>query len=94
MIRREDVVKRAAEMFAEFGVKSVRMDDVARDLAISKRTLYELFADKQELLYHGVKYLFANEAEQIMSRVDIRNGGIPALFDIFDMMAKSAQHQG
>lgn len=89
MIKREDVVKRAAEMFAEFGVKSVRMDDVARDMAISKRTLYELFADKQELLYHGIKYLFANEAEQIMSRVDILNGGIPALFDIFDMMAES-----
>lgn len=89
MIKREDVVKRAAEMFAEFGVKSVRMDDVARDMAISKRTLYELFADKQELLYHGIKYLFANEAEQIMSSVDILNGGIPALFDIFDMMAES-----
>ena len=89
MIKREDVVKRAAEMFAEFGVKSVRMDDVARDMAISKRTLYELFADKQELLYHGIKYLFANEAEQIMSRADILNGGIPALFDIFDMMAES-----
>ena len=90
MTKREDVVKRAAEMFAEFGVKSVRMDDVARDLAISKRTLYELFADKQELLYYGVKHLFATEAEQIMSRVNIKNGGIPALFEIFDMMAKSA----
>ena len=89
MIKREDVVKRAAEMFAQFGVKSVRMDDVARDMAISKRTLYELFADKQELLYHGVKYLFASEAEQIMARVDIKNGGIPALFEIFDMMADS-----
>ena len=87
MIKRDDVVKRAAEMFAEFGVKSVRMDDVARDMAISKRTLYELFADKQELLYHGIKYLFASEAEKIMSCVDIQNGGIPALFEMFDMMA-------
>lgn len=42
-------------MFVAQGIKSVRMDDVAQHLGISKRTLYELFGDKEELLYAALK---------------------------------------
>ena len=38
------------EMFATQGIKAVRMDDIARSLGVSKRTLYEQFGDKQGLL--------------------------------------------
>lgn len=89
MASREQVIKRAAEMIVELGVKSLRVDDLAHDLAMSKRTIYEIFADKKELLYYSIKYLFNREAEQIMQRVDTRVGGIPALFEMFDLMSKS-----
>ena len=91
MVKREKIIQRASEMFVEFGVKSVRMDDVAQDLAISKRTLYELFADKQELLYHSISRVMRNEAEVIRSKVDIKEKGIPALFEIFEMMVARSQ---
>lgn len=39
------------QMFVRQGIKSVRMDDIAQELGVSKRTLYELFGDKEELLY-------------------------------------------
>ena len=91
MVKREKIIQRASEMFVEFGVKSVRMDDVAQDLAISKRTLYELFADKQELLYHGISRVMRNEAEVIRAKVDIKEKGIPALFEIFEMMVARSQ---
>lgn len=89
MANREQVIKRASEMIVELGVKSLRVDDLARDLAMSKRTIYELFADKKELLYHSVKHLFNKETEYILKSVKTRAGGIPALFEIFDMMAKA-----
>ena len=89
MANREQVIKRAAEMIVELGVKSLRVDDLAHDLAMSKRTIYEIFADKRELLYYSIKHLFNGEAEQIMRKVNTRAGGIPALFEIFDLMAKS-----
>lgn len=44
-------------MFAESGIKSIRMDDIAQSLGVSKRTLYELFADKEELLYLCMTFL-------------------------------------
>ncbi|MBR4850365.1 MAG: TetR/AcrR family transcriptional regulator [Alistipes sp.] len=90
MASREQIIKRAAEMIVELGVKSLRVDDVAQDLAMSKRTLYEIFADKRELMYHSIKYLFNQEAEQVLASVDTKSGGIPALFEMFDLMAKAS----
>lgn len=38
------------KQFLSKGVKAVKMDDIAMSLSISKRTLYEIFADKEDLL--------------------------------------------
>lgn len=45
----------AGNAFRELGIKGVRMDDVAHRLGISKRTLYQLFTDKEQLLLACVK---------------------------------------
>lgn len=38
------------------GIKAVKMDDVAAELGISKRTLYEIYDDKETLVFEGVKH--------------------------------------
>ncbi len=48
---KERIIKKATEMFFRYGVKSVTMDDISRELGISKKTLYLHFADKDELVY-------------------------------------------
>ena len=91
MSKRELVIKRAAEMIAELGVKSLRVDDLAHDMGISKRTLYEMFGDKEELLYHSVKEVLQSEASAIKAKMAKAYSGIPALFETFDaMMSGSA----
>lgn len=52
---KEKVVVVAAEAFMCKGIKNVKMDDIATKLSISKRTLYELYSDKEELLLEVVK---------------------------------------
>ncbi|MBX9850342.1 MAG: TetR/AcrR family transcriptional regulator [Cytophagaceae bacterium] len=47
---KERIVKAAEELFFRLGVKSVTMDDVAKHLAISKKTIYQFFKDKDELV--------------------------------------------
>ncbi len=49
------ILKTAMEQFMLRGIKNVKMDDIARQLGISKRTLYEIYQDKEELLYEGLK---------------------------------------
>lgn len=43
------------KMFHKQGIKQVRMDDIAKYLSISKRTLYEIFQDKETLLLECIK---------------------------------------
>ena len=86
MSKQEKIVRRAAEMIAELGVKSLRVDDLAHDLGVSKRTLYEMFGDKEELLYHSIKYLFQKEEVEVRASAVLSESGIPALFEIFDAM--------
>jgi len=45
-----EITKKAAKLFHRYGIKSVSMDDVARELSISKKTLYKLFKDKRDLI--------------------------------------------
>ncbi len=52
---KEHVIKAATNAFCQKGIKNVRMDDLAMELSISKRTLYELFGDKEELLLEVLK---------------------------------------
>jgi len=47
---RERIVVAAMEAFRSKGIKSITMDDIAAALGISKRTLYEVFSDKESLL--------------------------------------------
>lgn len=86
MSKQEKIVRRAAEMIAELGVKSLRVDDLAHDLGVSKRTLYEMFGDKEALLYHSIKYLFQKEEAEVQASAVLSESGIPALFEIFDAM--------
>ncbi|MBE0676126.1 MAG: helix-turn-helix transcriptional regulator, partial [Bacteroidales bacterium] len=45
------IVAGAAELFRIYGIKAVTMDTIAAHLGISKRTIYERFHDKDELLF-------------------------------------------
>lgn len=45
-----DVLERVRELFFKYGVRSVSMDDICRDLGISKKKLYQLFSSKNELV--------------------------------------------
>ena len=65
---KEHIVLAAAKSFAQKGVKTVRMDDIAAGLSISKRTLYELFHDKEDLLLDVMK-LHREEMQEYMTQV-------------------------
>ncbi|MBI1343240.1 MAG: TetR family transcriptional regulator [Terrimonas sp.] len=47
---KERIREKAFEMFMRFGIRSVSMDEIAGQLGMSKKTLYQHFADKEELI--------------------------------------------
>ena len=49
------ILDTAMMLFKKNGIKAVKMDDIANYLSISKRTLYEIYDNKEDLLLEGVK---------------------------------------
>lgn len=47
----KEILEKAAVVFMRYGVKSITMDDIARELGISKKTLYIHVKDKNDLVY-------------------------------------------
>ena len=47
---KERIVKSASNLFWRYGIKSVTMDDIAKELGISKKTIYQHYADKEAIL--------------------------------------------
>lgn len=47
---KERILKGTEELLIRYGARSISMDDIARHLTVSKKTLYQHFADKEELV--------------------------------------------
>lgn len=47
---KDRIIQEASKLFFKNGIRSITMSDIANHMGISKRTLYELFKDKEELL--------------------------------------------
>jgi AcrR family transcriptional regulator len=45
-----DILERVRELFFKYGVRSVSMDDICRDISISRKKLYQYFSSKTELV--------------------------------------------
>ncbi len=54
------VLQKASELFLRYGFKSVTMDDIASEMAISKKTIYHHFATKRKLI-EAVAYYILTE---------------------------------
>lgn len=66
---RGKIVETALQMFNTRGTRGVTMDDIAQSLHISKRTLYETFANKEELLAECLK-LVHNRIGQLHCQIN------------------------
>ncbi|WP_017732952.1 TetR/AcrR family transcriptional regulator [Nafulsella turpanensis] len=47
---KENIVDTAEKLFLRYGFKRITMDDIAREMAISKKTIYQYFKDKNEIV--------------------------------------------
>lgn len=64
---KERILRGAQELFMKYGVRSVSMDDIARHLSVSKKTLYQYFADKDEIVTRVAEFHLRHEQAQYES---------------------------
>ncbi|MCR8556897.1 TetR/AcrR family transcriptional regulator [Mucilaginibacter sp. BJC16-A38] len=61
----ERIIQGGEELFLTAGIKSVTMDDIAKHLGMSKKTIYQFFKDKNELVIALVKKKLKEDEDQI-----------------------------
>lgn len=66
-LMKEIVLKKALELFIKNGFKAVTMDDIAKELGISKKTIYQHFSGKDELVKATVDYVFVSATDKMKS---------------------------
>lgn len=69
--------------FAQRGIKSVKMDDIAKGLNISKRTLYELYENKEILLYECIKKAKAQDEREMLTMMSQHDNVIDIILNIY-----------
>lgn len=63
----ERIIQGGEELFMQAGIKSVTMDDIAKHLGMSKKTIYQFFGDKNELVLALVKKKLVEDECQMQS---------------------------
>ena len=71
-----EIVEKSAQVFLKFGVRAVTMDDLARELGMSKKTIYKFFSDKDALIRAIIEFKTQGDREicQIAFEQGIKEG--------------------
>lgn len=85
---KEKIVHAAMCSFAQRGIKAVKMDDIAAELSVSKRTLYELFTDKENLLFEGVRMYHAQKQREMEELTRQGDNVMTIILDIYMLKLK------
>ena len=64
--KEKELIKKAVEVFMTYGIKSVTMDDVARHMRVSKKTIYQFVKDKGDL----VNKCMGSDCNLIQSKIE------------------------
>jgi AcrR family transcriptional regulator len=84
----ERIIQGGEELFLTAGIKSVTMDDIAKHLGMSKKTIYQFFKDKNELVIALVKKKLKEDEDQI-SDIISRSGNV--IEEMINMMKCSEE---
>ncbi len=88
MSQTERILSGTEELFLKSGIKSVTMDDIARHLGMSKKTVYQFFKDKNELVVALVKRKIRDDEEQ-MSEIISKSSNV--IDEMINMMKCSEE---
>ncbi len=76
---KERIIAKAGDLFFQYGIKGVSMDELASSLGISKRTIYEIFQDKKEILM-SLLISFRDERRKVFDKLTSDESNVVEIF--------------
>lgn len=88
---REQIINKACQLFLTAGFSSVTMDDLAREMAVSKKTIYKFYENKKQI----VEQVAFNAEKQLNDRIlcvmDSEFNAVEEYFEIRKLFAEMIQ---
>lgn len=83
---KEYIITEADKLFCHYGIKSVTMDDIAKHLGMSKKTIYQHFIDKNDLIMHLMKNKMESQACMIDKGTQSTKNAVQEMFFVVTNM--------
>ena len=81
-----DILNQVRRLYQRYGIKSVTMDDVATHLNISKKTIYEHFTDKEDLVRNVLLLEHETRCNRLVAIEEHRYNALEELFEVYKMI--------
>jgi TetR/AcrR family transcriptional regulator, cholesterol catabolism regulator len=78
----ERVILKSIELFTRSGIRQVTMDQIAEEVGMSKRTIYELFKDKDTLILECLEEMHRKQMIEIQDILASASNVIEALYKL------------
>lgn len=76
------ILDKVSTLYRKYGIKSITMDDVAKELGISKKTLYQYVSDKTDLVAKVAEHIRLYNCSNMTEKPDSRKNAIENLIDV------------
>ena len=88
----QHIILQARSIFMRCGIRSVTMDDVSREMGISKKTLYQFVKDKTDLVTQTMRFEIARDQEEIVRITGKNLNAIDEIFEINQLVSDRIKH--
>ena len=89
----QNILERVGALYSKYGIKSVTMDDVARELGMSKKTLYQYVENKNDLVEKVLDYLLFERECEFLEIFEKNYNAIEELITVGIQVIKSIKYQ-
>jgi AcrR family transcriptional regulator len=86
--KRLEILERASAVYMKYGVKSVTMDDLSRELGMSKKTIYKYFDDKNDLVRSIIEMKIEMDMALCMNCVQQSENAIDDLINLSKLVVE------
>lgn len=83
---KERIKQKADGLFRCYGIRSITMDEIANQLGVSKKTIYQSYADKDELVDEVISDILLNSRQCCINDRSIAGNAIHEIFLAMEMM--------
>lgn len=86
--KRQEIIGKVKELFNKFGIRSITMDDIVREVGVSKKTLYQYFTDKSELVQSVIECASLEKMKEHKDTIEGSSNAIEEMMRFYSFQAK------